>query len=65
MPDRPGRRHEVYIGDSVYGYIDALGCVVLYLWNGYEEKNRIVMEPEVLRTFEEWIEAIRRKGATR
>ncbi len=54
------RRFEHYVGDGAYVYLDAEGCVVLYTSNGIRETNRVVLEPEVLLSFEQWVERVKR-----
>lgn len=58
MPDerRPGRHLEDYIGDAVYVYMDDAAQVVLYTSNGIVETNRVVLEPQVLMSFQRWLE---------
>jgi len=48
----------VYLGDSVYAGLDE-GCVALYLDNGFGPTAVIVLEPEVLKLFQEWLERIK------
>jgi hypothetical protein len=45
-----------YIGDGVYVEIEPWGDVVLTTENGISTTNRIVLEPEVLKEFELYIE---------
>lgn len=44
-----------YLGDGVYGEIDAHGCVVLTTEDGIRTTNSIVLEPEVLTAFQQWV----------
>jgi len=50
-------KFKTYLGDGVY--IDLVepidGTVVLTTEDGIEETNRIVMEPEVLRAYTDWL----------
>ncbi len=48
--------HKEYIGDSVYVEIDDFGDVVLTTHNGYDDdpRNRIVLEPTVLKSLLYW-----------
>lgn len=48
MADQP---KPSYLGDSVYVRMDG-PCFVLYLDNGYGEHTTIIMEPEVLESFD-------------
>lgn len=56
-------REASYLGDSVYVEIDDAGDVVLTTNNGYADdpRNRIVLDGEVLESFEWWLDAVRRK----
>ena len=49
--------NKIYLGDSVYGEVDAQGRVVLTTNNGYHDdpRNVIVMEPDVLSAFHRWL----------
>lgn len=49
----------VYLGDSVYAFIDGIS-VVLVTKNGIEESNRIYLDPEVVKNFLAYIEKIKR-----
>ena len=51
MPEKP--QFKQYLGDSVYADFDGFS-IVLTTENGYEATNRIVLEPNVLRTFENY-----------
>lgn len=46
-----------YIGDGVYVAWDGFG-IVLTTENGIADTNRIVMEPEVLDAFQQWMAAL-------
>ena len=54
MNDR--REQPVYLGDGAYVRWDEYGAVVLYTSDGLKETNTVVLEPEVLRNFVEWLE---------
>lgn len=54
MADTP----KVYLGDGVYGCVDDCLGVVLTTENGISVTNRIVLEPEVLRNFQEWVRSL-------
>ena len=49
-----------YLGDGCYVTVEH-GAIVLTTGNGLVMTNRIVLEPEVLGNFQEYIEALRRK----
>jgi len=59
------RQYEEYLGDGVYVYLDDYGAVVLYTSNGFNETNRVVLEPAVFSQFEHWIEHVRKSEAQR
>lgn len=45
-----------YLGDGCYVKLHESGQVVLYTSNGEHTTNSVFLEPEVLRSFKEWIE---------
>ena len=52
---------KVYLGDSVYAQFDGFG-IVLTTENGLGPSNTIVLEPEVIVNFLDYVEAIRAKS---
>ena len=49
MPLTPENKFRDYLGDSVYAEFDRDSMSVhLFLFNGMDETNRIVLEPQVL-----------------
>jgi hypothetical protein len=48
-----------YLGDSVYVGLDDARRVVLYLENGFGPTSLIVLEPEVLASFEAWLDRLK------
>jgi hypothetical protein len=44
----------IYLGDGVYAELED-ERIILYTSNGRTQTNRIVLEPEVLRVFLEWL----------
>lgn len=52
-----------YLGDGVYVCVDDYGAVVLTTENGIEATNRIVLEPEVIQAFTQWLERVIEKTA--
>lgn len=55
MSERVHRPTKEYLGDSVYVDVDIGGGAVLTTENGLGASNQIVLEPEVLKRFEEWL----------
>ncbi len=47
-----------YLGDSVYADFDGFG-IVLTTENGYEPRNTIVLEPQVLKALERYQQKLR------
>ena len=47
---------KAYLGDAVYADFDGFG-LVLTTEDGISETNRIVLEPEVLRSLVEYVDA--------
>lgn len=60
MPD--STRYKTYLGDGAYADFDGYG-VVLTTEDGIRATNRIVLEPEVLDTFEHWLTRLRERLA--
>ena len=54
---------KVYLGDAVYAEFDDFG-VVLTTEDGVSVTNKIVLEPEVIRAFEKYVENLRARGAS-
>ena len=54
-----------YIGDGAYAAVDAHGDVVLTTENGISVQNTVVMEPSVVRSFEDFIKRMRAEGVIR
>jgi hypothetical protein len=50
---------KAYLGDGVYAEANQYGAIVLTTENGIATTNRIMLEPEVLVTFERWLRACR------
>lgn len=50
-----------YLGDSVYVENSPFGDVVLTTNNGVGPTNTIILEPGVLKRFEEWLKQQRQK----
>lgn len=51
-----------YLGDSVYVDFDRWavgGAIILTTENGFGASNTIVMEPEVVKAFERYLEALK------
>lgn len=44
-----------YLGDSVYVELDSFCSVILTTENGYGPSNTIVLEPEVIGAFENYL----------
>jgi hypothetical protein len=55
---RPGTPYKAYLGDGVYADFDGY-AVVLTTENGIDTTNRIVLEPEILRSLTDFWSAIR------
>ena len=53
------RLKKAYIGDAVYVEDDSWGGVILTTSDGIKDSNRIVLEPDVIKAFEEYIKAMR------
>ncbi len=51
--------HKRHLGDGVYANLDFHGRTVLTTENGLEVTNIVVLEPEVWRALEKWIEELR------
>ena len=49
-----------YLGDSVYALFDGYN-MTLYLDNGYGPKSQIVLEPEVMNAFLNFVERLKYK----
>lgn len=49
------REMKKYLGDGVYVEIDSCGSIVLTTENGIAETNRIVLEYDVLKSFEDYL----------
>jgi len=51
---------KTYLGDSVYAECDEYGGIWLTTNNGWPDdpRNKIYLEPEVLRSFFVWIEEL-------
>lgn len=47
-----------YLGDGAYVSFDGY-AVVLTTEDGLNTTNRVVLEPEILKHFEEWVERLR------
>lgn len=56
---KPGHNFEEYLGDGAYVFATDWGDVVLYMSNGREETNRVVLDTYTLKQFEEWLERVR------
>lgn len=56
---RPHRILEDYLGDGAYVYLSPSRNVVLYTSDGVIETNRVELEPDVLRSFDEWVVRMR------
>jgi hypothetical protein len=57
--------HKLYLGDSVYVEVDAHGRGVrLTTDNGFSDdpRNEIFLEPEVLSSFFDWVDARKKDG---
>lgn len=52
---------KTYLGDSVYAEFDGCG-IVLTTENGMGPSNTIVLEPEVLRALNEFVERIKQQS---
>lgn len=52
------RRHERYLGDAVYVFIDESDNVWIYTSDGVTESNHIMLEPAVNMAFVRWMEAL-------
>jgi hypothetical protein len=44
-----------YLGDAVYAEFDRFGRIILTTEDGISVTNRIVLEPEVLAAFEDYV----------
>jgi hypothetical protein len=52
---------KAYLGDSVYAEFDGFG-IVLTTENGMGASNTIVLEPDVLRALNEFVERIKQQS---
>ena len=48
-----------YLGDAVYATIDDYACLVITTEDGVSETNRIVLEPEVIVSLEDYLKRVR------
>lgn len=57
---------KIYLGDSVYAELQDDGSVMLTTNNGYPDdpRNVICMEPDILKSFQDWLAALARDFET-
>ena len=56
------RSDPFYLGDGVYASVDELGRFALMTENGIRTTNRIILEPEVLEEFMDYVERERSRA---
>lgn len=52
---------KTYLGDGVYIELDEFGSVVMTTSDGIRDTNTIVLEPEVLASFIEWLRIVKKE----
>lgn len=52
-----------YLGDSVYVRVDGFGSVILTIEDGTRATNTIVLEPQVIQAFAQWLERVIKETA--